>query len=70
MNEKTIEYHLYHMAKNNRYEAHKKELNVEVSSLRLLSIQFKGSGIETESNLKANLIEKRMREASLRRIQI
>lgn len=68
MNEQTIRFHLENIEKNNRFLAHKKEIEAEISGLRLLAFCFKGNSLGVEYNLKANSLEKKLKESELKRL--
>lgn len=70
MNDETIKFHLDNIVKNNRFNAHKKELETEISDLRLMALKFKGTALATTSNIKANGLEKKLNEAVRKRLMI
>jgi len=70
MNQKTIEFHMVNIAKNNRFTSHKKEVEAEISSLRLVAAKFKNSNLGILAENKANEIQALLDKAILKRISI
>lgn len=68
LNKDTIEFHLLNIRNNNRYLAHKKDLENEITSLRAVSFLFSDKPLGIEKGIEANLLEQRLREAEFVRL--
>ena len=70
MNKSTIDFKLKNIAMNNSFLDHKKELEAEISELRLSALRFPTSLFSNECNRKANIIERKLSEAIQKRLSI
>lgn len=70
MNNKTIQFHLENIEKNNRYLSHKKEIENEIASLRAVAFHFPNSAIGAEKTIEANILEEKLRKSELIRMKI
>lgn len=68
LNNQTIEFHLLNIRNNNRYLAHKKDLENEITSLRAVAFLFSDKPLGIEKGIEANLLEQKLREAEFIRL--
>ena len=68
LNNQTIEFHLLNIRNNNRYLAHKKDIENEITSLRAVAFLFSDKPLGIEKGIEANLLEQRLKEAEFVRL--
>ena len=68
LNNQTIEFHLLNIRNNNRYLAHKKDLENEITSLRVVAFLFSDKPLGIEKGIEANLLEQKLKEAEFVRL--
>lgn len=68
LNNQTIDFHLLNIRNNNRYLAHKKDLENEITSLRAVAFLFSDKPLGIEKGIEANLLEQKLREAEFIRL--
>ncbi len=70
LNNQTIEFHLSNIKQNNRYLAHKKDIENEITSLRAVAFLFSDKPLGIEKGIEANLLEQRLKEAEFVRLSL
>lgn len=68
LNKETIDFHLSNIKQNNRYLAHKKDIENEITSLRAIAFLFSDKPLGIEKGIEANLLEQRLKEAEFVRL--
>lgn len=68
LNKDTIDFHLSNIKQNNRYLAHKKDIENEITSLRAVAFLFSDKPLGIEKGIEANLLEQRLKEAEFVRL--
>jgi hypothetical protein len=68
LNKETIDFHLSNIKQNNRYLAHKKDLENEITSLRAVAFLFSDKPLGIEKGIEANLLEQKLKEAEFVRL--
>ena len=68
MNEATLNFHLKNIEKNNRFEKHKKDLEEEISSLRLSALNLKGTSVSRLLSNRADIIARKLDSAMVKRL--
>ena len=68
LNNQTIEFHLSNIKQNNRYLAHKKDIENEITSLRAVAFLFSDKPLGIEKGIVANLLEQKLKEAEFIRL--
>lgn len=68
LNKQTIDFHLSNIKQNNRYLAHKKDIENEITSLRAVSFLFADKPLGIEKGIEANLLEQKLKEAEFIRL--
>lgn len=68
LNNQTIEFHLSNIKQNNRYLAHKKDIENEITSLRAVAFLFSDKPLGIEKGIEANLLEQKLKEAEFIRL--